>query len=203
MRGLSDQLTATTRSGRPATSSRSRGGWKIAGSGAFADHDGLDEPDPEVAVRVEAEARLQHGRVRELGVHRLDAPVGAVVEAAVDADRPVDAMHHPHVVASEAPQSREVEVERVEEAPRRRAGEPVLLDLQTAVAELAGQSAEELVAASRRRRRGLVEDGEVGALRRARRGSPAPSRAAEPTRRASDRACTTAARGFVRRLIAA
>ena len=112
---------------RPAVERLALGaaGGRSPGSGAFGITTGSRELDPEPPVRLEAEPGLEHRRVRELGVHRGDPPVGAVVEAPVDADRPVDAVHHPHVVAREPPQAREVEVERVEEAAtacRRRCG---------------------------------------------------------------------------------
>jgi hypothetical protein len=58
-------------------------------------------------------------RVGELAVDLDDATVAAVVETAVDGDRPVDALHHPAVVPGEAPQPAEIEVERVVEARRR------------------------------------------------------------------------------------
>ncbi len=81
------------------------------------DHDGIAELEAELAMLLEAVARLQDGRARE-PVDLDDAQVGAVVEAAIDADRPVDAMDHPHAVAREAAQAREVEVEGVVEAAR-------------------------------------------------------------------------------------
>ena len=149
-------------------------------------------------MRLEAEARLAHRRLRELGVHRRDPRVGAVVVAAVDADRPVDAVHHPDVVAGEPPQAVEVEVEGVEEAGARAAGDAVLLDVEAAAPELAFERAQELVAAAGRRRRELVEDGDVGASRAGRahvelRPHPRGRRGARPSGR-----CDRAARGFVR-----
>ena len=79
---------------------------------------------------LEAVARLEHGGVGELAVELEDVPVGAVVEAAVDADRAVHAMHHPAAVAGEAAQAAVVEVERVEETDRRATGDAVHLHLE-------------------------------------------------------------------------
>ena len=127
------------------------------------DHDRVGELDAEPAVRVEAEARLAHGRLRELRVHRGDPGVRAVVVSAVRADRPVHPVDEAHVVADEAPEPRQVEVERVEEARVRPTRDPVLLDRETPAPELALERAEELVAAARRRWRVGVEDRDVGA----------------------------------------
>src|SRR2546422_8776717 len=77
-------------------------------------------------------------------VHGRDAAVGAVVEAAVDADGPVDAVDHPRVAAREPPQAVEVEIERVEQTGRRAGGDPVLLDGQAARAQLARERPQEL-----------------------------------------------------------
>src|SRR5262249_48291781 len=86
-----------------------------------------------------------------------------VIEAAIRGDGTVDAMNEPHVRAGEATEPAEVEVERVEEAHARAAGDPVQLDGQPAALELAHESSQELVPAAGRRRRELVEDREVGA----------------------------------------
>ncbi len=118
------------------------------GIGRVRDHDGLGQLDAEPPVRVQAEPGLEHRRVRELRVHGGDPTVGAVVEPAVDPDRPVHAVHHPDVVAHEAPQSCEVEVEGIEQAARRSSGDAVLLDDHAASLELAGERAHELVAAA-------------------------------------------------------
>ena len=64
--GLSDQLVAITRTRRPASGSRSAGGWKIDGSTAFDDELRIDELDPERAMRVEAVPRLDDRRGRQL-----------------------------------------------------------------------------------------------------------------------------------------
>ncbi len=66
------------------------------------DHDGVAQLDAELAVLLEAVLGLHDRRVRELAIDLGDARVGAVVEAAVDADRPVDAVHHASAVAREA-----------------------------------------------------------------------------------------------------
>ena len=100
-------------------------------------------------MSLEAPAGLEDRGVRERVVDALDPPVGAVVPAAVDADRPVDAMHQPDVRAGEAAQAASIEVERVEEAGPGSAGDPVSLDGDAARLELAGESADELVAAAR------------------------------------------------------
>ena len=110
---------------------------------------------------LEAVARLNDGRVGERSVQLENQAVGSVVEAAVDADRPVDAMHHAYVVARETAQPTCVEVERVEEARLRRARDAVRFESQTAACQLARQRTDELVASSGRRRHVLVEDREI------------------------------------------
>src|SRR6266508_1714274 len=117
----------------------------------------------------EAELRLEDGRVGEL-VDRSDTAIGAVVEAAVDADRPVDTVHHAHLVAREPPQAAEVEVERVVEARRRPAREPVLLHGESTPFKLADEREQELVTAAVRRPVELVEHGDDAA--EAARGDP-------------------------------
>ena len=166
-------VAALARVVRPAhgdDAERPAAGWLAVGGGVedrgirrVRDHDGLGQVDAEPPMRLQAEPRLEYGRIRELGVHRRDPAVGAVVEAAVDADRAVDAVHHPHVVAGEPAQTREVEVERVEEAAGRAARDAVLLDGQAAARELLRERTEELVAAAGRWRRVLVEEREIGA----------------------------------------
>ncbi len=124
--------------------------------------------DPELAVLLEREPGLEDRRGGELGVDLRDPLVRAVVEAAVDADRAVDAVHHPRAAVREAPQAREVEVERVEQAGRRLGGDAVELDGDAARCELAREGPQELVATARGRRRELVKEREVGpALARA------------------------------------
>jgi hypothetical protein len=78
-------------------------------------------------------------------------------------------MNHPHVVADEPPQTREVEVERVVETCGRLPGDAVRLDREPTPLQLADQGQQELVAASVRRRVKLVEDSDVcaAAARRA------------------------------------
>ena len=114
------------------------------------DDDRLDEPKPELAVLLEAVARLEHRRVGELLVHRGDPSIGAVVEAPVDADRPVHAVHQPAVRAHEPPQPSQVEVERVEETRRGASGDPVQLDHEPALSSSRDERTEELVAAAGR-----------------------------------------------------
>src|SRR5512133_1068275 len=104
--------------------------------------------------------RLQDRRVRQR-VDLDDAAIGAVVEAAVDAERAVDPVHHAHTPARETPQPAEVEVERVVETRRGPARERVQLDVQPATAELTDEREQELVAAAVRRRVELVEDRDV------------------------------------------
>jgi hypothetical protein len=72
-------------------------------------------------------------------------------------------VHHPAVVPREAAEAPEVEVEGVEEAGRRLPRYAVPLDDEAALLEFGDERAQELVAAAARRRRELVEDGEVGA----------------------------------------
>ncbi len=122
------------------------------------------ELDPELRMLAEAVVGLQHGGVRDLGVHRRDPGVGSVVEPPVRADRPVDAVHHPAVVAREPAQAREVEVEGVEETCRRAPGDPAVLDPEPAALELANERAEELMAAACRRGLEVVEEREVGVV---------------------------------------
>src|SRR5712691_3075403 len=111
---------------------------------------------------LEAEAGLEHRRVGERSIELEDAAVGAVVEAAVDADRPVDAVHHADALPCKPTQARRVEVERVEEARSRLTRDAIRLDREAAPLELARQSANELVTPTGRRRQVLVEDREVG-----------------------------------------
>ena len=112
---------------------------------------------------LEAELRLEDRRVGELVVDLEDPPVGPVVEPAIGGDRPVDAMHHADVIARVAAQPAEVEVERVVEAGRRPAREPVALDLKASPLELTDERAQELVTAAPRAVHELVEDGDVRA----------------------------------------
>jgi hypothetical protein len=71
-------------------------------------------------------------------------------------------MHHAGSAAGEPAQPAEVEVERVEEAGRGPAGDPVELDLEATALELLRQGPEELMPAARWGRDELVEDGQVG-----------------------------------------
>ena len=72
-------------------------------------------------------------------------------------------MDHARAATGEPPQTREVEVERVEEASGRPGRDAIELERETATLELPGQRAEELVPPARRRRRELVEERQVGA----------------------------------------
>src|SRR6266550_907445 len=126
------------------------------------DHDRIAQLDPELAVLVEAVAKLQDGRVRKLVVDGGDLSIRPVVEASVHADRAVDTVHHAHPVADEAPQTREVEVEGVVEADRRAPGEAVDLDTEAPALEFAHEREQELVAAAVRGWTELVEDGQIG-----------------------------------------
>src|SRR5204863_281078 len=73
-------------------------------------------------------------------------------------------------VAREAAEPAEIEVERVVQAGGRSRGDAVDLDSEAAALELAGERAQELVAAAPRPGHELVEEGEVGAT--AARGDP-------------------------------
>jgi hypothetical protein len=126
------------------------------------DDDRTAQLEAELLVLRKAELRLQDRDLRQR-VDLRDAPVGAVVEAAVHADGAIDAMHHPHIGAGKSPQALEVEVERVVETRRRLTRERVRLDLQAAALQLADERDQELVPASIRRRMELVEHGDVGA----------------------------------------
>ena len=163
-RGLSDQLVVISLTGSPAPSATRPSALKTVGSGAFGNDNRIAQLEAELSVLLEAVARLEDGRVRVHAVEIGDVPVGAVVEAAVDADRPVDPMHHPAATAGEAPQSPVIEVERVEEAGRRLTGDAVDLHVEPALPELAHEPCEKLVPAPRRRRSELVKDGDVGTI---------------------------------------
>ena len=126
------------------------------------DDDRLPQLEAELAMLRERELRLEDRRGRERGVDLGDPRVGAVVEPPVRADRAVDPVDHAGPTLGEPPQAPEVEVERVEEASGRSAGDAVELDRETTAVELVCQGAEELMPAARRRRRELVEEGEVG-----------------------------------------
>ena len=125
-------------------------------------HDRIAQLEPELAMLVEAVAGLQDRRFRKVVIDLDDAPVGAVVEAAVHADRAVDAVNHADAVAREATQPREVEVEGVEKAGACPPGETVDLHTETAALELAHEREQELVPAAVRRRPELVEDRQIG-----------------------------------------
>ena len=161
MRGLSDQLVAISRTLRRPERLAARGRMEDRRVDGIRDHDRIPKLEPELAVLLEAVPRLEDRRVRELVVDLDDPRVGPVVEAAVDADRAVDAMHHPRVRPGEPPQPSEVEVERVEEAGRGLARDPVQLDREPAAPELPDERTQELVAAAGGRRRELVEEREI------------------------------------------
>ncbi len=131
------------------------------------DDDGVAELEAELAVLLEAVARLEDGRVRQLAVQLHEPRVGAVVETAIGADRTVHTVDQPALVACEASESREVEVEGVEETGGRAAGHPVLLDVETTALELESKRPQELMASAGRRRLEVVEEREIG---------PAPTR---------------------------
>ena len=163
LRGLSDQLVAISRAFLPSSGSRLAGGWKIAESTALGTTTGSRSSIPSSRCFSSENSRLEDRRGGELGVELRDLLVRAVVEAAVDADGAVDAVHHPRAASREPLQAREVEVEGVEEAGGRSLGDALLLDLEPAALELAREGSEELVAAARGRRRELVEERQVGA----------------------------------------
>jgi hypothetical protein len=108
-----------TRTRRPASGSRSTGGWKHGRVDGVGDQVRLHELDTQRPMRLEAVARLHDRRVGESRVELGDARVCAVVEAAVRSDRAVDTMDEAHVGARETTEAPEVEVERVDEARRR------------------------------------------------------------------------------------
>ena len=114
---------------------------------------------------LEREAGLEDRRGRELGVDLRDPLVGAVVEAAVDADRAVDAVHHPRAARREPPQPRKSKLNEL----KRQAGVPPEMRFSSTASprrlELARERTEELVPAARGRRRELVEERQVGACR--------------------------------------
>ncbi len=63
-------------------------------------HNRIAQLEAELAMLLQAVAGLQDRRVRQR-VDLDDPAIGAVVEAAVDADRAVHAVHHPHSLADE------------------------------------------------------------------------------------------------------
>src|SRR5262249_58613888 len=105
---------------------------------------------------------VQDGGVRN-GVDLDDATVGAVVEAAVHADRPVDAVHHPDAFVCETAEAREIEVEGVVEARRRSPGEAVDLNLEATSCELAAQREQKMISAAVRRHGEIVKECDVAA----------------------------------------
>ncbi len=133
------------------------------GIGRVRDHDRLPQLQPQLAMLLEAIAGLEDRRGRQLAVELVDVAIGTVVEASVDANRAVHAMHHPATRAGEAAQSAIVEIERVEEADGRLAGDAVHFDLEAPPAKLAHQPGEKLIATPGGRRCEVVEDGEIGA----------------------------------------
>ena len=116
----------------------------------------------ELKVFVEAEAGLQDGRVGKVTIDSSDLTVGSVVETSVHADRTIDPVHHAHAVADETPQTREVEIERVEEASACRARESVDLHNETAALQLTREREQELVPTAVRGRPEVVENGQIG-----------------------------------------
>ncbi len=126
------------------------------------DQNRVAELEPELEVLLEAEAGLKHRRPGERSVELRNAGIGAVVEAAVDADRSVDSVHHPATVARKPPQAAEVEVERVEETDGGGARQPVDFELVATRSELAGEGAHELVSTPAGSWSKLVKDREIG-----------------------------------------
>ena len=143
------------------------------------DDDGVAELETELPVLLEAVARLQDGRVRQLAVQLHEPRVGAVVETAIGADRTIHAVDEAAFLACEAPESREVEVEGVEETGGRAAGHPVLLDVETTALELESKRPQELVPSAGRGGLEVVEEREIGS---------APARADPVVLRARPRA---------------
>ena len=131
LRGLSDQLVAidAERSALDRAVAEQRRGWKIAGSGALRITTGLrgSSPSSRCFSRLYRDWRIV-ASASSVELHH--ETVGAVVEAPVRADRPVDPMDHPDVGPGEPPQPGRLEVERVVEAGRRAARDPVQLDLE-------------------------------------------------------------------------
>ena len=126
------------------------------------DDDRVAELDSELAVLLEREPGLQDRRGGQLGVDPGDAPVGAVVEAAIGADRAVDAVHHPRPPGGEATEPLEVEVERIEQTRRGSLGDALPLHVEAAALELAQEGTQELVPAAGGSRRELVEERQIG-----------------------------------------
>src|SRR3989442_12391762 len=118
---------------QPAARRLARFGWmKDRRVDGVVNDDRVPQLEPELLVLVEAVAGLQDGRGGELLVHLHDAAVSSVVETAVRTYRAVDPMHHADATASKAPQPLVVEVEGIEEARSRSAGEPIDLDREAA-----------------------------------------------------------------------
>src|SRR5262249_21554348 len=124
------------------------------------DYDRVSHLQSELAMPVEAVARLQDRRVCER-VDFHDATVSTVVETSVGADRPVNPVDHSHAVTHEAAKTDEVEVERVVEARRGSARDLIRFDREPSALELAHEREQKLIAAAVRRRVELMEDGDV------------------------------------------
>ena len=103
---------------------------------AVVNDDGIAQVQAELLVLRATPFGLEVRRVCEVVVELQDATIGAVVEAAVRGDRAVHAVHHPRSAADKAPQPSEVEVERVEEADRRRPRQAVHLHGEAAALQL-------------------------------------------------------------------
>ena len=116
-----------TRTRRPVERRAFRWRMEDARVDRVSDDDGLDESKPELAVLLEAVARLEDRRVGELLVHRGNPSIGAVVESPVDADRPIHAVHQTAVRAHEPTKTSQVEVEGVEQTRRGASGDPIHL----------------------------------------------------------------------------
>jgi hypothetical protein len=71
-------------------------------------------------------------------------------------------MDHPALPARKAPEAREVEVERVEEARACVSRDAIVLDCETAALQLSHERAKKLVSTTGRRRLEVVEHRDVG-----------------------------------------
>ena len=92
------------------------------------DHGRGGELKPKFLMFFEAVARLENRGVSEFAVDLEDLPVEFDPRAAVDADRAVDAVHHPATAAAETAQTGGIEIERIKETGAGRAGNAIVLN---------------------------------------------------------------------------
>ena len=118
--------------------------------------------EPELAMLLEAVARLKDVASARSAIDCGDPLIGPVVEAAIDTDRPVDTLHHAHAVRVRTARSREKS--KLKELNRQADVPPdsrFASTVQAAALEFADEREQELVAAAVRRRPEVMEDSDV------------------------------------------